>query len=303
MPDGCQPLMPLLPESQARMTPPPRRRGPRSRGHRAVLAAVGLPAAATALWRHRGLAEVPRPMAGMSNLRVLRALADCVRPEVHVPLTMLLAPEPLQPLRHARLLAEEELQVLRPRSAPPRAPGLQPPAPGPAASAEPRPVVLSKEDMDRLKMRLDGLGTYAVVSALVVNMGIRLVSSTSQELMSQVWWPIGCTYCAALACCVLSGVYATIVFTLIKMFSKTAIGLNRDAACLDFFELTAKYRRTGCLAVCACLGSFAVAFLSFFLLRVRGVQGAVGFMVGLLFIAKGLADFRGMALAAGRIYA
>lgn len=161
---------------------------------------------------------------------------------------------------------------------------------------------LSKDELDRVKMRLDGLGTYAVVSALVVNMGIRLVSATSEDLMSRVWLPIACSYCAALAVCVLSGVYATIVFTLTKMYSKTAIGIYRDSAFTEFFRQTARYRQSGFLAFCVCLASFAFAFVSFFLLKVRGVPGCIGFIVGLSLVCRSMKDFHGIYSAARRIF-
>jgi len=153
--------------------------------------------------------------------------------------------------------------------------------------------------LDRIKMRLEGQGTYAVVSALVVNMGIRLVSA-SPELMGEVWWPLACLYSSALAICVLSGVYATIVFTLTKMYSMTVIGLYRDAQFTEFFTATAKYRISGFLAFCASLGGFAFAFVSFFLLRVRGPAGIAGFSVGLIIVLRGMLDFRGIYKSAGR---
>lgn len=161
---------------------------------------------------------------------------------------------------------------------------------------------MSPATLERVKMRLDGLGTYAVVSALVVNMGIRLVSSTTDEVMTKVWWPLSCAYCAALVACVLSGVYATVVFTLTKMYSKTAIGLYRDAAFTEFFRATAQYRVSGFLAFCTSLGSFAFAFVTFFLLRVRGAPGLVGFLVGLAFVWKGINDILGIYRRAGKLF-
>lgn len=160
----------------------------------------------------------------------------------------------------------------------------------------------SRVALERVKMCLDGHGTYAVVSALVVNMGIRMVSAMSEEAMAKVWWPLGCTYCASLVACVLSGVYATVVFTLTKMYSKTAIGLYRDAAFSEFFRGTARYRQSGFIAFCTSLGCFAFAFVTSFLFRVRGLQGAVGFTVGVLLVSLGVADFIGIYRLAARMY-
>lgn len=121
--------------------------------------------------------------------------------------------------------------------------------------------------LDRIKMRLEGQGTYAVISALVVNMGIRLLSGNSPEMLTQAWWPVSCAYSCALATCVLSGVYATVVFTLTKMYAMTVIGNYKDAQFAEFFRETQKYRAAGFKAFCASLGSFAFAFVTFFLLK------------------------------------
>lgn len=164
------------------------------------------------------------------------------------------------------------------------------------------PGTFGSDTLDRLKMRLDGMGTYAVVAALVVNMGIRLLSSTSDLLLSKVWSPIACLYSCSLAGCVLSGVYATIVFALVKMFSKTALGIYKDVQFCEFFNATAHYRVTGFVALCISVASFCFAFLTFFLVRVGGAPGVAGFIVGMLLVAKGIADFWGICRCAGRIF-
>mmetsp|Transcript_9877 Transcript_9877/g.18360 ORF Transcript_9877/g.18360 Transcript_9877/m.18360 type:complete len:123 (+) Transcript_9877:3-371(+) len=120
-------------------------------------------------------------------------------------------------------------------------------------------------------------------------------------MMSQAWWPIACAYSCALATCVLSGVYATIVFTLTKMYSMTVIGNYKDAQFNEFFQETTKYRVAGFWAFCASLGSFAFAFVTFFLLKVRGLPGIAGCTVGLGIVVKAMLDFRGIYRRAGRI--
>lgn len=158
------------------------------------------------------------------------------------------------------------------------------------------------QELDRVKMRVDGLGTYAVVSALVVNMGIRLVSAISEDALRRIWLPLGCFYCGSLALCVLSGVYATVVFTLTKMYSKTAMGLHRDAAFIEFFKSTAIYRQLGFVAFCTSLACFAFAFVTSFLIRVRGMQGLAGFCVGSVVVWKGMVDFYGIYARAGKAF-
>lgn len=154
--------------------------------------------------------------------------------------------------------------------------------------------------LDRIKMRLEGQGTYAVISALVVNMGIRLLSGNSPEMLTQAWWPVSCAYSCALATCVLSGVYATVVFTLTKMYAMTVIGNYKDAQFAEFFRETQKYRAAGFKAFCASLGSFAFAFVTFFLLKIRGWPGIAGFAVGVGIVLKGMLDFRGIYRGAGK---
>eukprot|EP00913_Durusdinium_trenchii_P033245 g31122.t1 len=168
----------------------------------------------------------------------------------------------------------------------------------------PQVVVSSKEKsghfsrgvLDRIKMRLEGQGTYAVISALVVNMGIRLLSGNSPDMLREAWAPVACAYSCALATCVLSGVYATVIFTLTKMYSMTVIGNYKDAQFAEHPKLL-----SGFWAFCASLGSFAFAFVTFFLLKIRGWPGITGFTLGVAIAVKAMLDFRGIYRRAGNI--
>ncbi|CAK9069352.1 unnamed protein product [Durusdinium trenchii] len=136
---------------------------------------------------------------------------------------------------------------------------------------------------------------------MVVNMGIRLLSGNSPDMLREAWAPVACAYSCALATCVLSGVYATVIFTLTKMYSMTVIGNYKDAQFAEFFQETQKYREAGFWAFCASLGSFAFAFVTFFLLKIRGWPGITGFTLGVAIAVKAMLDFRGIYRRAGNI--
>jgi hypothetical protein len=69
---------------------------------------------------------------------------------------------------------------------------------------------------------------------------------------------------------ILSGSYTTVVFTLMPLYSKTALGRGYDQRFLDFWAATANIRETGFLAFLCCLVSFEVAFCLSLFIRTTG---------------------------------
>lgn len=108
------------------------------------------------------------------------------------------------------------------------------------------------QDLDRATVRLDGIEVYAIVSALTCATSIscfdnfdptpifiimkeRAVFTLLSELLYYVTGAIG----------MLTGLHATLIFSLVTMYGRTALGIDRDDAFNAFFEGTGAARFNG----------------------------------------------------------
>lgn len=100
-------------------------------------------------------------------------------------------------------------------------------------------------DLGRTKMRLDGLHQYGVVAALLMNAALRLFSSTPKIIQPnerKVDKYAKVAFTVAVALCVALGSYTSVVFALLGLYSKRALGMSKDAAFVEFFEATSSIR-------------------------------------------------------------
>ena len=147
-------------------------------------------------------------------------------------------------------------------------------------------------DISRVRMRLEGLQAYGTLCALLANGCLRLYSSISvpttsernvdsvngddttttkkgftKKLRKRLAYD-GFFLCVVLS--VLSGAYTTVVFTLLPLYSKMALGRGYDKQFLEFWAATAQIRETGFTAFLSSLVSFEIAFVLSLYLRTRG---------------------------------
>ena len=127
-------------------------------------------------------------------------------------------------------------------------------------------------DMNRVRIRLEGLGTYAVVSALMLNGSLRLLSGTpkTMEKKKPVENAFKVVFCASILLSILSSVYATVVFSLLGLFCKTALGLHQDAQYVAFMDATAMERKRAFDAFLWSQAAFQSSFVSSLLLSYHG---------------------------------
>jgi hypothetical protein len=139
-------------------------------------------------------------------------------------------------------------------------------------------------DIDRVKMRLEGLQAYGTLCALLANGCLRLYSSVSvpkkggsDDEMTNITPGKKLRKLLALdgfflsvVLSVLSGSYATVVFTLIPLYSKTALGRGYDSQFLKFWAATSGIRETGFSSFLFSLISFELAFVLSLYIRLRG---------------------------------
>lgn len=129
-------------------------------------------------------------------------------------------------------------------------------------------------DISRVRMRLEGLQAYGTLCALLVNACLRLYSSTKPP-KKETDRKCRLALDAFLLCIVVSvlfGSYTTIVFTLLALYSKTALGRGYDAQFLEFWAATAEIRGSGIDSFMYSLVSFEMAFILSLFLRFHGAR-------------------------------
>lgn len=115
-------------------------------------------------------------------------------------------------------------------------------------------------NLQRVNIRLEGLGPYAVVSTLILNGGLRLFSMYREE-PDPVNQHINLFFLALLVTSILSAFLTAVIFTMISIHSKAAIGMGKDYAFEKYFAQTAADRAVGFRSLQVALVSFLGAFV------------------------------------------
>mmetsp|Transcript_23986 Transcript_23986/g.43484 ORF Transcript_23986/g.43484 Transcript_23986/m.43484 type:complete len:229 (+) Transcript_23986:65-751(+) len=135
------------------------------------------------------------------------------------------------------------------------------------------PTVL---DLAHIKIRLEGFHAYGVVTTLMLNAALRLFSSTPKAKEGMVEGEsvnnaAKLIFTAFILLSVISGLYTTVVFSLIGMYSKTALGLDKDVKTLNaFFASTQSIRDNAYHAFILSLVSFSSSFVLSLFLNYKG---------------------------------
>jgi hypothetical protein len=144
----------------------------------------------------------------------------------------------------------------------------------------------SSLDISRVRMRLEGLTTYATITALLTNGCLRLYSSTrvsKEEEAKKRSTKIGLdVFFLCVVMSVLFGSYTTIVFGLLSLFSKTALGRGYDEQFLEFWAASADVRESGFESFLWSLISFELAFVLSIFLRFDGRRQKILLVVAIL---------------------
>ena len=144
----------------------------------------------------------------------------------------------------------------------------------------------SKLDIGRVRMRLEGLTTYATITALLTNGCLRLYSSIrppkEESEMDKVSKIVLDAFFLCVIVSVLFGSYTTIVFGLLSLYSKTALGRGYDAEFLEFWAASADIRESGFEAFLCSLVSFELAFVLSVFLRFDGRRRKMLLLVAIL---------------------
>jgi hypothetical protein len=131
--------------------------------------------------------------------------------------------------------------------------------------------------LDRVKLRIDGFGTYAVVSALILNACLRVFTSTTTTTVTKLspdgtkvlTTPLSSTlFLSTTALTFLQALHSTIVFTLIPIYAKTCLGLGLDLALTKFLKATSLHRKIGFNCFVGSISTFLLEFSSAFYIKV-----------------------------------
>jgi hypothetical protein len=128
-------------------------------------------------------------------------------------------------------------------------------------------------DLERVTLRLDGLDTYTVICAIVLSaiMDVytgcetKKFSSHSERIAQYVH-----SFCSTTS--VVCALYVIVLFSLLTLYAKTAVGTNADDAYLKLLVDTSKYRYLGFQAFVISLAAFECAYVVNIFLNFRGRQ-------------------------------
>jgi hypothetical protein len=168
-------------------------------------------------------------------------------------------------------------------------------------------------NMGLAKTRLEGLA-YSTVTTLMLNVAIKLFFSTPKKLESIPDDPdkakvvklnnsLKVLFGASLLLSATLGLYATTMFTLTTIYSKTALGMGLQDAYLEFFDKCAPFRLAGFRAF---IGTLITFNMSWVLSLVLNCEGEIRWWLALPAVMIGVAGLLHvnsiMGLASSIIY-
>lgn len=117
--------------------------------------------------------------------------------------------------------------------------------------------------MQRTELRVEAILKYGVITALMMSTAIGIYANTPQVIQTGKRVHNGAIYLFKTFTCltVISGTYVTVLFTLLGIYSKTALGSGLDAEFASFFQETRRMRQFGFNSFLVSLASFMVSFL------------------------------------------
>lgn len=118
-------------------------------------------------------------------------------------------------------------------------------------------------DMAKEDQHLAVLASYSVLTVLVLNSALRIYTSTKfkRDRSKQYNWILPSLFALSSGICVLTGAFTGIMFQLLAIYSRSALGMGNDAGYAAFKASTLVYRRLGFNTFLWCLGSFVSMFL------------------------------------------
>lgn len=124
-------------------------------------------------------------------------------------------------------------------------------------------------DLGRESLKLQSMATYSTITALVMNASLRLY--TSQKFQTEVEEngkrPKGVrtlegVFTGSTVLCIVSGMFTAVLFNVLGIYSKEALGMRNESGYLAFAAATAIYRKWGFRAFLTTCISFIISFVT-----------------------------------------
>ena len=118
-------------------------------------------------------------------------------------------------------------------------------------------------DFSRQAYQLQVLAAYSTVTALVVHSCLRLYTSTSTDFPQRYNHSLllSTSFMVTTALCILSGAFTAVLFTILCIYSHSALSKMNDIGYLGFQAATAIYEVWGFRTFLLTVGSFVASFL------------------------------------------
>ena len=118
-------------------------------------------------------------------------------------------------------------------------------------------------ELERVSIRLDGLTNYCVLCALLMGTALGLLTAIQFEEYPDIGRMLAKKlFILTATVSVVGGSYATVVFSLLDLYCKTAVGMSKDDEFLEFFAATAGVRYTAWKAFMVALMSLTASIVS-----------------------------------------
>jgi hypothetical protein len=123
-------------------------------------------------------------------------------------------------------------------------------------------------DLGRENLKLQSMATYSTITALVMNASLRLYTSQKFEMEvdergnrpRRIKW-LETFFTASTILCVISGMFTTVLFNILGIYSKEALGMGNESGYIAFVAATAMYRKWGFRAFLTTCLTFVTSFV------------------------------------------
>lgn len=117
-------------------------------------------------------------------------------------------------------------------------------------------AISSATELDRITLRLDGFEMYAFLTSLIAGFSFSCLDGLETKLhtASPTFGPLlMVAFSVSLVVSIFTGLYATVIFALCSLYSKTALAEGKDQRMRVFLRETATFRTRGFRSFIICM--------------------------------------------------
>jgi hypothetical protein len=118
-------------------------------------------------------------------------------------------------------------------------------------------------------LKMQSMATYSTITALIMNASLRLYTSQKFNIQldadgkrpRRIQW-LESIFTASTILCIVCGVFTAVLFNILGIYSKEALGMGNESGYLAFRDATAVFRKWGFRAFMLTAVSFVTSFLT-----------------------------------------